>query len=315
MVKLPQLANIVKYLVKFANMKSESQYLTDKSVLKRVVLFALIIAIGVICWTMFPREENAGLWCGLAFMTVGLMGVVSNIVSSCWYPVLSDECIVLRHYLLPSCKRTVLYAEILYAKVGEFQTRRYGLDLVLTLRLKDGKKLNFVLMTSLDQIDQLKTDILSRGVPDTFDPQAVSDGEKKYLSVRALVLLSLLSSFLLAFCCWSCIWVASPLMIVLVIMFIPLVIFLMNLLSYVVVDGSHIRLKYLIFKSKNLEINVDDIEDADISPGGHFSVRLKTLDNSGRTRYTRLVGLVSIDMIQEINAYIEYHRAHMSGQA
>ena len=192
MVKLPQLANIVKYLVKFANMKSESQYLTDKSVLKRVVLFALIIAIGVICWTMFPREDNAGLWCGLAFMTVGLMGVVSNIVSSCWYPVLSDECIVLRHYLLPGCKRTVLYAEILYAKVGEFQTRRYGLDLVLTLRLKDGKKLNFVLMTSLDQIDQLKTDILSRGVPDTFDPQAVSDGEKIYLSVRALVLLSLL---------------------------------------------------------------------------------------------------------------------------
>ena len=299
-------------MLNFVNMKNESQYLTDKSVLKRVVLFAMILAFGVVCCTMFSRNDNARLWGGLAFVSVGLIGIVKTVASCCWYPVLKDEYIVLEHYLLPGCRRTLSYREISYARVGEFNTRRFGQDLVLTVRLKKGKTLNFMLMTRLNQLGQLKDDLLSRGVPDAFDPQTILYGEKKYFSVGALSVYLLLSAFLIAIFCWACVEAGFPLMIVLIILLIPFIIFQMNLLSYIVVDGRSMVLKYLIFKSKDVEINLDDADDVNIGPGGHLSVRLKSPDKNGKDRYTRLVGLVSIEMIQEIDAYLKFHKTHMS---
>jgi hypothetical protein len=110
---------------------------------------------------------------------------------------------------------------------------------------------------------------------------------------------------------WLVVKVSWPLIIVMTILFVPLIIFLLYLLSYVVIDGRRIMLKYLVFRKRDLEISFDDAYDINIGSSSHFSALLKSPDKEGRTRVTCLIGLLNVNMIQEINAYLKYHQAQM----
>ena len=88
-------------------------------------------------------------------------------------------------------------------------------------------------------------------------------------------------------------------------------IFQLFLLSYVVIDGRRIMLKYLVFRKRDLGISFDDAYDINIGSSSHFSALLKSPDKEGRTRVTRLIGLLNVNMIQEINAYLKYHQVQM----
>ena len=49
---------------------------------------------------------------------------------------------------------------------------------------------------------------------------------------------------------------------------------------------------------ENLDISIDDVCDMSIGPGSHMDILLKTPDKHGKNRYTRVVSLASIDMMQ-----------------
>ena len=303
----------MKYLVKFVNMVSEAKYLTDKSVFKSILALAGMIVFGVLLWIVAPKGHVAGLVAGLLFVLLGLSGIVVNVVLSCWYPVFSDVHVELKNYLLPWCRRVIPYGDILYAKVAEFSVRRWDRALVLTVKTKDGKISGYTLMTRLAQLGQLSDEIRSKGVPDTYDPQVVAGERKKYLSTGAMAIQLLCFAVVLAAFCWMAIEVSWPLIIVVAIMFVPLMIFQLNMLSYVVVDDRCIMLKYLILRRKNLQIFFDDAYDINMGSGGHFSAFLRSSDGTGKTRITRLVGLVSVNMSQEINAYLKSQDVQVPG--
>ena len=292
-------------------MVSEAKYLTDKSVIKPILGCVGISVFGVVFWAVAPEGYKTGFWVGLVFVLLGIYGAVVNLVSSCWYPVFSDKALILRNYLLPWRRRVVPYEDVLYAKVAEFKVRRWDLALVLTVKTKDGKTSDFILMTRLEQLGQLNDEIRSKGVPDTYDPHVVAGERKKYLSTGALVIQLFLFAVVLALFGWLVVKVSWPLIIVMTILFVPLIIFLLYLLSYVVIDGRRIMLKYLVFRKRDLEISFDDACGINIGSSSRFSALLKSPDKEGRTRITRLIGLLNVNMIQEINAYLKYHQVQM----
>ena len=286
-------------------MVSEAKYLTDKSVIRPILGCIGISVFGVVLWAVAPEEYKAGFWAGLVFVLLGIYGAVVNLVSSCWYPVFSDKALILRSYLLPWRRRVLPYEDVLYAKVAEFKVRRWDLALVLTVKTKDGKTSDFILMTRLEQFGQLGDEIRSRGVPDTYEPEVALGECKKYLSTGALVIQLFFFAVILAIFCWLVVKVSWPLLIVMAILFVPFMIFQLFLLSYVVIDGRRIVLKYLVFRKRDLEISFDDAYDINIGSSSHFSALLKSPDKEGRTRVTRLIGLLNVNMIQEINAYLK----------
>ena len=292
-------------------MVSEAKYLTDKSVIKPILGCVGISVFGVVFWAVAPEGYKTGFWVGLVFVLLGIYGAVVNLVSSCWYPVFSNKALILRNYLLPWRRRVVPYEDVLYAKVAEFKVRRWDLALVLTVKTKDGKTSDFILMTRLEQLGQLGDEIRSRGVPDTYEPEVAPGERKKYLSTGALVIQLFFFAVILALFCWLVVKVSWPLLIVMTILFVPFMIFQLFLLSYVVIDGRRIMLKYLVFRKRDLEISFDDAYDINIGSSSHFSALLKSPDKEGRTRVTRLIGLLNVNMIQEINAYLKYHQVQM----
>lgn len=293
-------------------MVSEAKYLTDKSVIKPILGCVGISVFGVVFWAVAPEGYKTGFWVGLVFVLLGIYGAVVNLVSSCWYPVFSDKALILRNYLLPWRRRVVPYEDVLYAKVAEFKVRRWDLALVLTVKTKDGKTSDFILMTRLEQLGQLGDEIRSRGVPDTYEPEVAPGERKKYLSTGALVIQLFFFAVILALFCWLVVKVSWPLLIVMTILFVPFMIFQLFLLSYVVIDGRRIMLKYLVFRKRDLEISFDDAYDINIGPSSHFSALLKSPDKEGRTRVTRLIGLLNVNMIQEINAYLKSQNVQIS---
>lgn len=293
-------------------MVSEAKYLTDKSVIKPILGCVGISVFGVVLWAVAPEGYKTGFWVGLVFVLLGIYGAVVNLVSSCWYPVFSDKALILRNYLLPWRRRVVPYEDVLYAKVAEFKVRRWDLALVLTVKTKDGKTSDFILMTRLEQLGQLGDEIRSRGVPDTYEPEVAPGERKKYLSTGALVIQLFFFAVILALFCWLVVKVSWPLLIVMTILFVPFMIFQLFLLSYVVIDGRRIMLKYLVFRKRDLEISFDDAYDINIGPSSHFSALLKSPDKEGRTRVTRLIGLLNVNMIQEINAYLKSQNVQIS---
>jgi hypothetical protein len=293
-------------------MVSKAKYLTDKSVIKPILGCVGISVFGVVFWAVAPEGYKTGFWVGLVFVLLGIYGAVVNLVSSCWYPVFSDKALILRNYLLPWRRRVVPYEDVLYAKVAEFKVRRWDLALVLTVKTKDGKTSDFILMTRLEQLGQLGDEIRSRGVPDTYEPEVAPGERKKYLSTGALVIQLFFFAVILALFCWLVVKVSWPLLIVMTILFVPFMIFQLFLLSYVVIDGRRIMLKYLVFRKRDLEISFDDAYDINIGPSSHFSALLKSPDKKGRTRVTRLIGLLNVNMIQEINAYLKSQNVQIS---
>lgn len=293
-------------------MVSEAKYLTDKSVIKPILGCVGISVFGVVFWGVAPEGYKTGFWVGLVFVLLGIYGAVVNLVSSCWYPVFSDKALILRNYLLPWRRRVVPYEDVLYAKVAEFKVRRWDLALVLTVKTKDGKTSDFILMTRLEQLGQLGDEIRSRGVPDTYEPEVAPGERKKYLSTGALVIQLFFFAVILALFCWLVVKVSWPLLIVMTILFVPFMIFQLFLLSYVVIDGRRIKLKYLVFRKRDLEISFDDAYDINIGSSSHFSALLKSPDKEGRTRVTRLIGLLNVNMIQEINAYLKSQNVQIS---
>ena len=213
---------------------------------------------------------------------------------------------------MPWRRRVVQYEDILYSTVAKFKVRRWACALVLTVKTKDGKTSDFVLMTRLEQLGQLRDEIRSKGVPDTYESEVAPGESKKYLSTGALVFQLFFFAVILALFCWLVVKVSWPLIIVRTVLFVPFMIFHLFLLSYVVIDGRRIMLKYLVFRKRNLEISFDDAYDINIGSGSHFSALLKSPDKEGRTRVTRLIGLLSVNMIQEINAYLKSQNVQIS---
>ena len=154
-----------------------------------------------------------------------------------------------------------------------------------------------------EQIRQLSREILDKGVPDTM-PGSVA-GRKVYLSFKGLTIYALYLVVMVAFYVWAVIELAKPLIIVVTILFVPMVMVSLYTLSYVVIEDRRLMLKYPVFRSRNLDISIDGVCDMGIGSGSHLDVLLKKPDNQGKSRYTRVVSLVSIDMIQEINAYLD----------
>ena len=146
-------------------MVSEAKYLTDKSVLRTILGCIGIVAFGILIWAVAPEGRPEGFWVGLIFVLEGLIGVLINVLLSCWYPVFSGRVVTLEHYLLPSLSRVILYEEILYAKVVVFNVRQWKRSPVLTVKIKGSKKSKFILMTDPDQLGQLIDELRSRGVP------------------------------------------------------------------------------------------------------------------------------------------------------
>ncbi len=87
-------------------------------------------------------------------MVIGFAGLINNILSCCWYPVLLDRHIVLEHFFFPGLSRVIIYEDVQYIRVTEYRVRRYDLSPVLTVRMKGGKRRSFILMTKLEQIGQ-----------------------------------------------------------------------------------------------------------------------------------------------------------------
>lgn len=284
-------------------MSHESKYLTDKSVFKSIVWLVLVIVAGVVIWMIAPEMSQSWFWVGFPFVFVGLVGVVNNILSCCWCPVVLDKHLVLEHFLFSRLSHVIRYEDVQYVRVAEYRVRRYEYSPVLAVRMKDGKKRSFILMMKPEQIGQLSREILDKGVPDTM-PVSVA-GRKVYLSFKGLTIYALYLVVMVAFYVWAVIELAKPLIIVVTILFVPMVMVSLYTLSYVVIEDRRLMLKYPVFRSRNLDISIDDVCDMGIGSGSHLDVLLKKPDNQGKSRYTRVVSLVSIDMIQEINAYLD----------
>ena len=283
-------------------MSRESKYLTSKSVFMPIVWSLLTIAAGVAFWMTAPGMSPSGFWVGLPCVVIGLAAVVNNILSCCWYPVLLDRHIVLEHFLFPGLSRVIRYEDVQYMRVAEFLVRRYDRSPVLTVRMKDGKRRSFILMTRLEQIGQLRREILDKGVPDAM-PLSVAD-RKVYLSFKVLAMFVLILAAMAVLYVWIVMELASPLIIVVTVMFVPMMLVILYTLSYVVIEDGRVMLKYPVFRSRNLDISIDDVCDMGIGPGSHMDILLKTPDKHGKSRYTRVVSLANIDMMQEINACV-----------
>lgn len=280
-----------------------AKYLSDKSVFKPIFWSVLWIACGVVCCVV--ASEWYGFVVGLIFVLEGAAGVVKNVLSCCWYPVVYDKCIVLEHYVFPSRTRVIRYEDVRYMRVRELRVRRFGISPVLTVGMKGGRRYDFTLMTDRAHIGELSREILGKGVPDRYDIIRDGCGRKVYCSRTSLVLYMFVFAILVGICVLAAAELAGPVTIVLAVLVLPSVILGLNLLSYVVIDGGHVMLKYMVFRSRNLDISMDDVQTADIGPGGHFSIVLKAPDSKGKSRYTRVPGLLDIGMIQEINACLE----------
>ena len=268
-----------------------------------IVCSLLTIVAGVAFWMAAPGMSPSGFWIGLPFVVIGLAAVVNNILSCCWYPVLLDRHIVLEHFLFPGLSRVIRYEDVRYMRVAEFLVRRYDRSPVLTVRMKDGKIRSFILMTRQEQIGQLSREILDKGVPDTM-PVSVAD-RKVYLSFKGLAMFGVLLAAMVVSYVWIVMELSSPLIIVATVMFVPMMLVILYSLSYVVIEDRRVMLKYPVFRSRNLDICIDDVCDMSIGPGGHMDILLKTPDKHGKSRYTRVVSLASIDMMQEINSCVD----------
>lgn len=174
--------------------------------------------------------------------------------------------------------------------------------------MKDGKRRSFILMTRLEQIGQLRREILDKGVPDAM-PLSVAD-RKVYLSFKVLAMFVLILAAMAVLYVWIVMELASPLIILVTVMFVPMMLVILYTLSYVVIEDGRVMLKYPVFRSRNLDISIDDVCDMGIGPGSHMDILLKTPDKHGKSRYTRVVSLANIDMMQEINACIAALRRH-----
>lgn len=292
-------------------MVGETKYLTDRHVLRPIIFSFLIVAFGVALWVLTSGKSQTGFWVGLVFVLLGVAVAVSNALSSCWYPVMLDNHVVLEHFLFRKMSRVIRYEDILYAKVAEFKVRLYYSSPVLTIVMKDGKRLNFTLMTKLEQVGSLARELRGKGVPDTFEMPVSVSGGKVYCSKVALAIFIVLMAAMVAGYVTAIVALADPMIIVVTIMFVPLLLLLLNMLSYIVVGDGRIMLKYMIFRSRNLDIDLDDAYDVSIGGGSHLDVLLRTPDKGGKSRYTRIVGLISTDMIQEINVWLKSHAAHI----
>jgi hypothetical protein len=294
-------------------MTHDSKYSISKSVLYPVCVGVFFIAAGIILLSVRP-EENFGLVLGVALIWValGLTGIISNISRCCWYPVILDKHIVLEHRVFPSRTRVIGYEDILYARVAEFRVRQYDRAPVLTVVMKNGKEMSFILMIGLEHIVQLRQELLDKGLSDTYEMPASVTGRKVYRSKGALAIFIGMIAVTVAGYCLGVMKLADPLIIVVTIIFIPFLLFLLNLLSYIVVEDRRIMLKYMVFRSRNLEIILDDAYDISIGGGSHFDVLLRTPDKSGKSRHTRIVGLITIDMIQEINSWLKSQGTNLS---
>lgn len=292
-------------------MSDETKYLTDKHVFRPIVFSFLIVAFGVALWILAPEKSQMGFWTGLVFVILGVVMTVSNALSCCWYPVVLEKHVILQHFLFRRLSRIVIYEDILYARVAEFKVRQYDRSPVLTILMKDGKKMNFILMTKLEQIGQLGQELLEMGVPDAYELPLPASRRKIYCSKGAFAVFVVLIAVIVAGYVAAVAALANPMIIVVTILFVPLLLFPLNLLSYIVIEDGHIMLKYIVFRSRNLDIDLDDAYDVSIGGGSHLDVLLRTPDKGGKSRYTRIVGLVSTDMIQEINAWLKSHAAHI----
>lgn len=281
-------------------MNKDSTYLTSKSVFMPIMWSLLVIAAGVVIWVITSGKFLPGFWVGLPLVLIGLAGVANNILSCSWYPVLLDRHIVLEHYFFARLSHVIRYEDVQYMRVAEFLVRRYDRSPVLTVRMKDGKRRSFILMTRSEQVGQLSREILDKGVPDTLTVPVT--GRKVYLSSKGLAMYMLFLAVMTAVYVWTVIELANPMIIVVTVLFVPLMIASLYTLSYVVMEDRRVLLRYPVFRSRNLDISVDDVYDMSIGSGGHMEVLLKTPDSQGRSRHSRIVSLVSIDMIQEINA-------------
>lgn len=286
-------------------MNSSRKYLTDKYVFRPIAFAFLTVAFGVVLWITAPGKSQLEFWVVLLFVLLGMFGIVSNILSCCWYPVLLGKHIILEHFFFSGLTRTIRYEDILYARVAEFKIRQYDRSPVLTVVMKDGKKMNFTLMTKLEQIGQLSQELLEKGVPDTYEMPVSVTGRKVYCSKGALAIFIVFIAATVAGYIAAVVALANPMIIVVTIMVVPLLLFLLNMLSYIVVDDGRIMLKYIVFRSRNLDISLDDAYDISIGEGSHFDVLLRTPDMSGKSRHTRIVGLVTINMMQEISAWLK----------
>lgn len=290
-------------------MNQESKYLTDKSVFRPVVCSLLVSVAGAVIWAVVPEISLQVFLVGLLFVIMGLAGLVNNILSCCWYPVVLDKHIILKHFFFPGLSRIIGYEDVMYMRVAEFLVRRYDHSTVLTVRMKDGKRQGFILMTKPEQAGQLSREILGKGVPDTM-PVSVAD-RKVFLSFKGVAAFVLFLIAIVALYVWVVFELTSPLIIVVTLLFAPLIIAVLCTLSYVVIEDRRVMLKYLVFRNRNLDLNIDAVDGMSFSSDGHFEVSLKTPDSRGKSSYTRMVSLVSINMIQEINACLKFLGVHL----
>lgn len=265
----------------------------------------LLVAYGVAHWIPELGKSQVEFWSGLVFVLLGATIAVSDIFSCCWYPEVLENHIILKHFLFHRMSRIIRYEDILYARVIEFKARLFDGYPVLTVMMKDGKKMSFTLMTKLEQMGQLSQELLEKGVPDAYEIPASVTGRKTYCSRRALAIFVVFIAAMVAGYVAVVMALASPLIIVVTVVFVPFLIFLLNSLSYIVIEDGRIMLKYMVLRSRNIDMYLDDVYDVSIGGSSHLDILLKAPDQKGKSRYTRSVGLVSIDMIQDINALLK----------
>jgi len=243
----------------------EKKYFAERSKLMLPAVSLILLLFLIVYPFIFGVEMLWVIWLAVPFFIIGAGFIFKRMF---YYPVFSEDTLLLKHALVKSWTRDFKYSDIHYAAVSEL-SKRDGTYLELSLEfLDETEPVSFGLfLTATSQMDELKAELASHGIPDMPERDVKKLSQIEFKSKTQIVFLSMSSITMVALSVVSFVWSDLPMLSILCICFCLPILLLIN---YVVLGTTYMEIKNVFLPFLNVRIFYSDIQMVSYNESTHF---------------------------------------------